>query len=115
MIVKVAVFDVAPIVAVIFAVVVAVTAAVFATKMPEVFPDAMVTDPGTVAEPLLLERETEIPPIGAAVPMVTVPLDVFPPFTEAGLSVRPVSIGGFIVRLAEADAPFKFPVIVATV
>jgi hypothetical protein len=49
-------------------------------------PAATVTEAGTVAEALLLERETDTPPVGAAAFKVTVPVDDVPAVTLAGLT-----------------------------
>lgn len=81
----------------------------------EVFPAGMVTVDGRVASLLLLERLTFTPPVGAAVPIVTVPLEVFPPTTDAGLRVKPVMTGGLTVSDADSETPFKLPVIVTDV
>ena len=50
-------------------------------------PAAMVTEAGTVAEVLLLDRVTLAPPVGAAAVRVTVPVAEVPPVTLAGLTV----------------------------
>ncbi len=62
-----------PSVAVITAVVVVVTDVVVMVKVALVLPDATVTLLGTLAEPLLLESETTLPPDGAAADRFTVP------------------------------------------
>jgi hypothetical protein len=47
----------------------------------------MVTEAGTEATAeLLLERETEIPPVGAGVARVTVPRELTPATTDVGLT-----------------------------
>ena len=51
-----------------------------------VLPAATVTEAGTVAEALLLESETDTPPVGAAPLKVTVPVADVPPVTLAGLT-----------------------------
>ena len=98
---RLAVLVVGPKVAEILAVVVAVTVVVVMENVAVVFPDGMVTDAGVVAELLPLEMEMTSPPVGAAVPMVTVPVAVLPPLTEAGLTVRVLSTGGVMVRVAD--------------
>jgi hypothetical protein len=63
-----------------------VTAVVVRLKVAVVLPAATVTVAGTVAEVLLLDKVTEIPPVGAAALKVTVPVDELPPVTVVGLS-----------------------------
>ena len=50
-------------------------------------PAATVTEEGTVAELLLLDRVTAAPPVGAAAVKVTVPVTDVPPVTLVGLTV----------------------------
>ena len=92
-----------------------VTFAVVIVNDADVFPAAMLTDDGTVAVLLLLDNVTTTPPVGAAVPNETVPVDVFPPTPDAGLSVRDLTTGGLMVRLAIWITPFRFPEIATTV
>jgi hypothetical protein len=47
--------------------------------------------------------------------METVPVEIFPPTSEVGLSVSEVSTGGFIVKVADWELPFRLPEIAATV
>jgi hypothetical protein len=54
-----------------------------------------VTDEGTVAELPLLLRFTLIPPDGALLVKVTVPVTDDAPTTESGESVTVASVGGF--------------------
>jgi hypothetical protein len=61
------------------------TADVFTVKVAVDDPAATVTLVSTVAAPLLLESETNAPPVGAAAVSVTVPWDVLPPTTVVGL------------------------------
>ena len=63
-----------------------VTDVVFTVKVAVWLPAATVTEAGTVAAVLLLESETEAPPVGAAVLNVTVPVVDVPPVTLAGLT-----------------------------
>lgn len=69
------------------------TASVFAVNVAEFWPAVTVTLAGTMTAPLLLERETTVPPTGAAVLSVTVPVAVVPPMTAVGLNVRDVGVG----------------------
>jgi hypothetical protein len=49
------------------------TAVVETVNVALVLPAATVTDAGTLAAALLLDRDTVAPPLGAALPSVTVP------------------------------------------
>lgn len=62
------------------------TSVVVTVKVAVLLPEATVTLAGTVADELLLEIAIEMPPAGAAVFRVTVPVAELPPATEAGLS-----------------------------
>jgi hypothetical protein len=62
---------------------------------------AIVTLAGTCAAvALLLDRVTTAPPTGAGPFNVTVPVEVFPPNTEAGLRLRDASAEAVTVKLA---------------
>ncbi len=91
------------------------TLLVFTVNVAEVLPPATVTVAGTFAEPALLASWIEIPPVGAAEPSVTVPVEFLPPTTEVGLKVSDFSTGGRIVRLADCETEPVTPVIVAEV
>lgn len=113
MIVNVADLVTPPNVAEIPEVVVADTVDVVTVNVPLVFPPAIVTDPETVAAEFPLLRITTMPPVGAALPRVTVPVDVLPPFTEAGLRVRDLRTGGPIVSVPNTVEPFNVAEMVA--
>lgn len=115
MIVKLADLEVEAKAALILATTCAVTAVVVTVNFADVLPARTITDAGSVADVELLDRLTEIPPAGAAVPSVTVPVDVFPPTKEEGLKDSPVTLGGLMVRPADSEIPFNVPVIVAGV
>ena len=76
------------------------TAVVVTVKVAVVAPAATVTLAATVAAALLLDKLTVSPPVGAALPKVTVPVDEVPPVTEVGFSVTDETVGGFTVRFA---------------
>jgi hypothetical protein len=83
--VRVAVLEEAPRVAVIVEVAVAETALVEAVKVAVVFPEVTVTDAGTVAAAVLEEVRVTTSPLGPAFPLrVTVPVEVAPPTTAVG-------------------------------
>jgi len=114
-IVRVAVLDVLLAVAVIVELVLAETAVVVTANVAVVAPDATVTVEGAVADELLLESETEKPPVGAADPIVTVPVEEVPPATDVGLSESAVGTGAVIVRVAVWDVLLAVAVIVELV
>ena len=64
------------------------TAVVLTVNWPLVEPCGITMLSGTVAEPLLLERLTRMPPAGAGALSVTVPVEGFPPVTVVGFSER---------------------------
>lgn len=70
-----------------------VTVVVVTVKVAVALPEGTVTLAGTVAEELLLDSATAMPPVGAAALRVTVPVDETPPGTDAGLSDTAVSAG----------------------
>src|SRR5579864_2894288 len=76
-----------PYVAVMMEEVLAATPSVVTVNVVDVLPAGTVTLAGTVAAAvLLLERVTTAPPVAAAPLSVTVPIELFPPTTVAGLS-----------------------------
>jgi len=100
--VSVAVFVVAPRVALMVAVIFAVTAVVAVVNVADVLPEATVTDAGTVT-PLatsLLERVTTVPPAGAGPDRVTVPDELAPPVTDVGFRAALSSVGAVTVSAA---------------
>lgn len=84
---------------------VAVTGVVLIVKVAEVEPAAIVTFAGTVAAAFGLVSVTSAPPVGAIPFSATMPLDVLPPTTLAGLTVKEVRTAGFTVRPALAVEP----------
>ena len=73
----------------------AATAYVVTAKVAVALPDGTVTVAGTVAAAgLLLARSNAIPPAGARAVSVTVPMELVPPVTVAGLTVAELSLAG---------------------
>lgn len=68
------------------------TPTVVAVNVCEEFPAAMATPPGTVTDGSELFKLTVIPPGGAAPLIVTVPVELVPPVTVAGLKLTPVIV-----------------------
>lgn len=77
-----------------------VTALVVMVNVAVVAPAATVTVAGVDAELLLLDKDTEMPPVGALPERATVPVEEPPPTTLAGLSETDESEGGVMVRFA---------------
>ena len=92
-------------------------------KVVLVAPAGTVTVDGTVAAPgWLLVSDTTVPPDGAALGSVTVPVAGLPPATLVGLTLKDESVAGgggvpagFTVRLAERVTPPPVTEIVTTV
>jgi len=63
------------------------------------------------ADVLLLCKVTETPPVGAAPVSVTVPVELLPPTTDAGVLVSPENVGAFTVSVVVRATPYV-PVIV---
>jgi len=76
------------------------TPRVFTVNVAVVAPLGTVTLEGTVALVLLEESETDAPPDGAGPFNVTVPVELFPPTTEVGLSETPDKVAGTMVKVA---------------
>jgi hypothetical protein len=80
-----------------------VTEPVVTVKVALALPAATVTEAGTVAAALLLESETETPPVGAAPLSVTVPVVDVPLVTLVGLTAsedRETVAAGLMVSAA---------------
>jgi len=76
------------------------TGVVVTVKVAVVAPAATVTLAGTVAAALLLDKLTDRPPVGAALPKVTVPVEEVPPVTAVGFTATDETAGGFTVNVA---------------
>jgi len=92
-------------VAVIVALTVAATPVVEAWKVVDDWPEGTVIVAGTVTEGSLLFNATGVPPVGAALLMVTVPVTEFPPTTVEGFTDTDVAVNGLIVRVAVWTSP----------
>jgi hypothetical protein len=99
--VRVAVFEDVPSVAVMVAPVLAVTLSVGILKLAEVAFAATVTLAGTVALEVLDTKFTTAPPGPAGPFSVTVPVDGAPPTTEVGTTLRPVKAADVIASVAD--------------
>jgi hypothetical protein len=91
------------------------TATVETVNEPEVEPAGIVMLGGTVAEAPELEISTTMPPVGAAVVSVAVPVDGRPPTTVVGERLRADSAtpAGVTERIADLVEPEYVAVIVA--
>jgi hypothetical protein len=84
----------------------AVPAVVVTVKVAVVLPAATVTEAGTVAAALLLDKATERPPVGAALFKVIVPVEEAPRATLVELSdTDERAAGAVMVRAAVLLAP----------
>jgi len=81
------------------------TALVVTVKVAEVAPEGTVTEAGTVAAALLLVRLTTKPAVGAALEIVTVPVDETLPTTVVGLGESAATVGAVIDRVAVLEDP----------
>ena len=88
------------------AVVEEVTACVVTVKVAVDLPAATLTEVGTSAIELLLDKLIRMPPAGAALRRLTVPVDETPPITAVGFSENEASAGsGFAVSSAVLMTP----------
>jgi hypothetical protein len=81
------------------------TPPVFTGKVALACPAAMVTEAGTVAVELALERAITAPPAPAGLLRVTVPVVVPPAVTVAGFRVSEISEAGVMVSVAVCEVP----------
>ena len=81
------------------------TPLVVIVKVAVRFPPVTVTLDGVVADVLLSDKVTTVPPEGAGPLNVTVPVDELPPTTLVGLIVTELSVAGLIVNPACTLAP----------
>jgi len=108
--VKAAVIDVLPSVALIVAGVVPLTEVTEMLNRAVVAPPATVTLGGTEIKGLLVVKLTSVPPAGAGEPSVTVPVVVNPPTVFAGETEIPCSQPAMKYGLAETtNAPVCVP------
>lgn len=101
--------------AVIFAVVFAVTDFVVTLKVADVAPLATVTVAGTLAALEPLDNLIAKPPVGAADEIATVPAKVAPPKALKGVTVRALTDGALMVKLAEDELLPEVALMAATV
>jgi len=80
------------------------TAVVETENVAVVFPEATVTEAGTVTplEVLLLVSVTDVPLVGAELVSVTVPVELVPPVTVVGLKVTLESDGAVALTVNDA-------------
>jgi len=92
------------------------TPTVVAVNVCDVFVARIVTLAGTVTEGFPLLKETMIPPVGAAWLIVTVPVELVPPVTDAGLKLTETTvIAGTTVALPVTIVAPVFAVTVTAV
>lgn len=112
---RLAVTEVAPMLAVTISVVETATGDVDIPKLAEVAPEGTVTLVGGTALESLDVRLTTVPLVGAGPVSVTVPVEGVPPTTDAGDTDRLAGTGGTTVNIAVNDVLPTFAVIVADV
>ena len=83
----------------------ATTTLVETVNVAETAPGRTVIDGGTVADGLVVERETTAPPGGAKPSRATDPRTGFPPTTEVAFKATDISLAGITVSRAEALVP----------
>ena len=93
----------------------AATAAVSTVKVAVVLPAATVTVAGTVATTELLLSETAVPPLGAMLESVTVPVTWEPPLIVFGDKTTLVTRGAVMFSVPLAIRPFWLAEIVTAV
>jgi len=115
--VRVAVSETLPRVAVIVGVSAAATALVVTVALAVIAPAGTVTVAGTDALALFELRLTTVPPVGATTFRVTVAVEVEPPRTDVGERLMPVSATGVavMVRYFVIGLPLKLAVMSAVV
>jgi len=84
---------------------------VLTVNVADVAPDGILTVPGTVAAVLLDESVIVSPLLGAGPLIFTVPADDAPPRTDDGFRTMLTTVGGVIVKVADALMPLLEAVI----
>jgi len=79
----------------------AFTPTVATVNVPVFWPASTVTVAGTLAEGLLLDKATVVPPVPAGPLRVAVPVDGLPPTTEAGFRLRETRVDAAMVSVAD--------------
>ena len=83
------------------------TAVVLIVNVAVFFPDAIVTDVGTMPALTLLFNKIFAPVDGAGPLIITVPVAVKPPTTALGATTTDVSAGGVTVNVAVSTTPLR--------
>jgi len=113
LIASVAVRVIAPEFAVIVAATEVATAVVFTVNVADVAFAATVTEAGSVADAVVLDRATFTPPDGAGPVKVTVPAEEVPPATLVGFTLTDANTGGLIVSVTVTTTAPKVALTVA--
>lgn len=82
-----------------------VETAVVTVKVADVAPAETVTDPGTETPTVLLDNETDSPPVGAGPTRVTVPVAFCPPTTSDGAIPTDAGTVRWIVNTSDLVEP----------
>jgi hypothetical protein len=97
----------------IVAVFVVETGTVVIVKVAVVAPTSTVTEGGAVAQLMLDDSDTTVPPIGAGPLIVTVPVEETPPWTEVGLTLTLTKVGAVTAKVPVWVTLLSVPEIVA--
>jgi len=74
-------------------------------NVPDFWPASTVTVAGTLADGLLLDKATVVPPGPAGPLRVAAPVEELPPVTVAGFKLREANVAAEMVRLADLVVP----------
>jgi hypothetical protein len=84
-------------------------------NVPDFWPASTVTVAGTLADGLLLDKATVVPPGPAGPLRVAAPVEELPPVTVAGFKLREANVAGEMVSVADWEAPPRDPAMFAAV